>query len=208
MAGSLDAGDSKQIQENSKICWGVAKKAGFSDQATAGILGNIYAESMFNANAHETPSPSSGYGLAQWTPGTKIYGQGAQVGVSRAECETVEGQMKIIINGDKVGQWMNTVASGANTSSLGYPPTEALTINNYKSSKDVKQACVDWENHYERGLVGPTLRITLRIHAAEYFYDKYKGTGGGGDGGANGTSSKGKTIIMDNWIKRREYYGI
>lgn len=205
MAGSLDAGDSKQIQENSKICWGVAKKGGFSDEASAGILGNIYAESLFNANAHETPSSSSGYGIVQWTPGTKVYAQGAKAGVSHSDCETVEGQMKIVIKGDVVGQWMDTVASGANTSSLGHSPTAHMTMSSYRNSKDVKQACVDWENHYERGLVGPTLRIELRIHASEYFYDKYKGSGGGDSESNNTSTTKTKLIMMDNYTRRANY---
>lgn len=201
MAGSLDAGTNDNVKNNAPKCWSVCKKGGFNDSASAGILGNIYAESMFNANAKETPSSSSGYGLVQWTPGTNVYAQGAQCGVSRSECETVEGQMKIVINADKTGQWQTGVASGADTTPLGYPATPHLTVGQYKSASGWKQACVDWENHFERGLVGPTLRIELRIHAAEYFYDKFKGTGGDdSDDDSQGTIN---VMMIDNYVKRR-----
>lgn len=61
--GSIDVGVIGGGNIEPKVCWDILKRAGYSDFATAGILGNIQQESGFN-----TASSNGGnyLGLAQW----------------------------------------------------------------------------------------------------------------------------------------------
>ncbi|MBT1164552.1 phage tail tip lysozyme [Bifidobacterium felsineum] len=72
-ARDTDADGSADIGSNpSEIALQVAKvfaDAGYSKAATAGVLGNLQAESGINPTA---ASGDGGYGLAQWTPRGKI----------------------------------------------------------------------------------------------------------------------------------------
>ena len=59
-AGSTSAG------ENEAITWNYLKSQGFSDQQTAGIMGNLMQEHHF-----QTSDAAGGLGIAQWTGGRR-----------------------------------------------------------------------------------------------------------------------------------------
>lgn len=68
--GSIDVSSDGTKEENKKAIWNYFKASGYSDEATAGIMGNIQAESGFMPDTHEIGG-GGGYGLVQWT--TKSY---------------------------------------------------------------------------------------------------------------------------------------
>lgn len=51
---------------NAQIIWLFLRQHGFSAAAAAGVMGNMYAESHLNPDAHEVGG-YGGYGLCQWT---------------------------------------------------------------------------------------------------------------------------------------------
>lgn len=63
--GSIDVSSDGTVEENKKAIWNYFKASGYSDEATAGIMGNMYAESGFKPGASEIGG--AGYGLVQWT---------------------------------------------------------------------------------------------------------------------------------------------
>lgn len=68
--------------DNAPYIWGWLTKQGFSNQAAAGIMGNLYAESKMNPRACQgggfstdiTVDGKTGYGIAQWTFDTRQQG--------------------------------------------------------------------------------------------------------------------------------------
>lgn len=61
--GSIDVSSDGSVEENKKAIWNYFKASGYSDEATAGIMGNIYAESGFKPDVSEIGG--AGYGLVQ-----------------------------------------------------------------------------------------------------------------------------------------------
>lgn len=69
-----------QMENNASLVWGALSARGWSMAAVAGVLGNVEAESTINPGIIENrlPNPPAswagvGYGLVQWTPGSKIW---------------------------------------------------------------------------------------------------------------------------------------
>ncbi|MBK0348284.1 LysM peptidoglycan-binding domain-containing protein [Aerococcaceae bacterium zg-ZJ1578] len=58
-------------ETNAKIIWEYFITRGWSKEAIAGVLGNMELESSIIPDIHEM-SGGGGYGLVQWTPGTKL----------------------------------------------------------------------------------------------------------------------------------------
>ena len=68
---SVSASGIKESEAKTKT-WKFLKANGYSDEAAAGIMGNIQAESHFDPGIEETTSsPSKGFGLCQWTFGRR-----------------------------------------------------------------------------------------------------------------------------------------
>lgn len=62
-------------EENAKEVYNSLKLHGFSHEACIGVLANMEHESYINPGQQEhgySGSTSRGYGLVQWTPGTKV----------------------------------------------------------------------------------------------------------------------------------------
>lgn len=79
------------VPQNAQVIWNFLIKAGFNDNAAAGILGNIEQESGGSVTAG---SMSSGYGLIQWTPGSAYASEGIDSG---SEAQQLTNQLAAII---------------------------------------------------------------------------------------------------------------
>ena len=67
-------------ETNARLAMTYLRQHGFTIYAAAGIVGNMWAESMLNPGQWEGDTPNSGgYGLVQWTPYT-LYSQWAGQG--------------------------------------------------------------------------------------------------------------------------------
>lgn len=63
-----------EMEQNAIVVHKLLKKYGFSENAIAGILGNMECESRINSGAWQSYNKNKigGFGLVQWTPATKL----------------------------------------------------------------------------------------------------------------------------------------
>ncbi|WP_394217030.1 phage tail tip lysozyme [Brachybacterium vulturis] len=157
--------------------WNYLRGAGYSEEQTAGVMGNIERESGFNPfiaqGSASTPSVNSGWGLVQWTGsrhaeirdavidelGTKYYIAAPsmqQLPATMSE-EDVDAivlfQLRYII-GELEG-------------------VEKAAGDHLASTTTVEDATRSFEAKYERSGV---MAIDERIVNAQAFYDQYSGT--------------------------------
>ena len=147
----------------------IAISLGYSRESAIGVCANIMAESNFSEGASEIGG--IGFGLGQWTPSENLYSQGAILGYSRSDCLTFEVQSKILLQGDKTGQWSVV----ANT---GYDPlvTRSLTLDEFKQQTDYIKSTVDYMAHWERPSENPEINhVALRKSYAQEFNEKLNG---------------------------------
>src|SRR3954452_15469934 len=84
------SGVSVSGSDNEQKTWNYLKGKGLSDQQVAGIMGNIEVESAFNpqimqkGGTSQNPADADplGWGLIQWTPGSKVVGMAQTAGVN------------------------------------------------------------------------------------------------------------------------------
>jgi hypothetical protein len=98
------------VPQNAQAIWNYLTAAGLSDNAVAGIEGNIEQESGGSTSAG---SMSDGYGLIQWTPGTEYASEGIDSG------NQLENQLKAIVS------YINNNGSIANINANSPSPTAA-----------------------------------------------------------------------------------
>lgn len=147
---------------------------GYSRQSAIGILGNLQAESGMDPHVNE--NGGGGYGLGQWTPKENLFTQGALLGLSREESDTVEGQSKIIANGDITGQWSNVAYTG-------YHPlvVSPQTLAQFKALTDIDSSTINFMAHWERPSYDPeTNHWPQRISFAHEYDSIIDGSGGDG----------------------------
>lgn len=135
----------QEIINHSNLIHEILLSYGYSKESSAGVIANLIVETGYTLDPKINETGGGGYGLGQWTPKENVYIQGSQLGLSRAECDTIEGQAKIIAQGDVTGQWMNYV-------NLSYPgnPRNPLDLNTFKKSNDKEQCTTDFMAHWER----------------------------------------------------------
>lgn len=89
------------------FAWRFFIDKGFSPEATAGILGNLQAESGLDPNIRQGPNASgAGYGICQWTRYVNGTESGAQwqavvdwCNANGFDAETLEGQLNYLVDG-------------------------------------------------------------------------------------------------------------
>ena len=162
------------------------KDAGYSKQATAGIMGNLYQESGMN------PANTSGKvagGLAQWERYDKKTGRWKKLydyAASKGKDWTDVGAQVEFINQELQGldHYFRTDIpyggniAGSTLTNAGATPT---TFEQWKKSTDVDMATRQFEGAFERA--GKPM-IEKRVSYAKKYYDLYAGGSGTGKGGA------------------------
>lgn len=154
--------------------------AGFSKAATAGVLGNVYAESGFVA---DRSSPDNGYGLGQWTPRSKIRTWMDSNGLEGTPDSDEDGQIKMLVA---------TAKSSFNNHYLSEAKAE-ITVKNdslydtWHDASDPEVAAVAWMSGWERP-TWASRNEDSRKQVAKNYYDK----------GLNDISFNGKSEDSDD----------
>lgn len=179
---SEGAGSSSDFKSNdvaTKIAEAFAS-AGFSKAATAGVLGNVYAESGFVA---DRGSGDNGYGLGQWTPRSKIRAWMDANGLEGTPDSDEDGQIKMLIA---------TAKSSFNNHYLSNAKSE-ITVKNdslydtWHDASDPEVAAVAWMAGWERPNWA-SRNEDVRKQVAKDYYDK----------GLNGVSFNGGSDGSDD----------
>lgn len=151
--------EESQIQGNAdEMCLYFISKNKWTNEAVAGMLGNLEVESYLNPAQYEAGydySLSHGFGLAQWTPATKYQNWAAEHGYT---------------NNDPNGQmlWLNTMPNGEWFKSTD----NYLPFDEFKMSKlDPSYLARVWSDSFER----PLNYDNRKSEQAEYWYNYITG---------------------------------
>lgn len=155
-------------EKNAWQVWSFLKDKGYTEQAAAGILGNMQGESGIYPDEDEVGA-GIGYGLVQWTasngvtPGrTYIQQKLAAAGIT-GDYRTIETQMKLL-------EWDMFNGQYIQTGSYPYSPSQ------FKQLTNIGTATMAFERNFER----PLNTHPERIAWAQAWYDKLHGLVGGG----------------------------
>lgn len=159
----------EQALNNANIVFNFFKDKGYTKEAIAGLLGNMWRESHVNPSLHE--DGGTGYGLTQWTPKSKLINRLSILNLS----DNGDNQLKVL---------ERELTDGANNSASAFSQWYDVgewTLAKFKTSTDINYTTECFMRAYERPGV---LHLEERIEYANKFFTDITGdvSGGGGDG--------------------------
>ena len=145
-----------------KVWWALID-AGYSKEATAGVMGNIYAESGFNSELIEVGN-GIGFGLCQWSYGrrTQLENYATSKGISPSDINT---QIEFLLGELTPGGGANGYATYNLMTNHGY------TANDWKNASTPETAAEIFCWIFERPGIP---RMEVRTSAARRYYDQFK----------------------------------
>lgn len=157
MSNSYLAEYGDDMTANAYMVYQYFRDLGFTDQAIAGLLGNMQQESTINPGLWEnTPAQSGGYGLVQWTPASGWFDYASANNIDTTDAdESGDGQCACVNNCTNDGQWIPTGS---------YP----YTWPEFAQLTDVHEAVKAFMYEYERPGI-PALQN--RLDYADHWYD-------------------------------------
>ena len=208
---SSNSGSSTNLKGGTteKKVWNYFTDKGFSGQATAGIMGNIYQESKFNPSLLQNGrGPAAG--LFQWeninayNAGNKREASRFGVMADRAKKKgkkwtDLKNQLDFAygeITSKDIANRMAGRTAPSNLSKAGATPIE---FNDFKNTTNVDMATRQFEAAYERA---SDIRMKTRTDAAKRYYRTYSGGNGDVTLAGNGDSSIG---YRPNSVNRSNY---
>ena len=164
--------------------WNYLRGAGYSEEQTAGVMGNIERESGFNPfiaqGGASTPSVSSGWGLVQWTGSRHAEIRDAvidELGIEYYIAAPNMQQLPATMSEEDVDAMVLFQLRYIIGELEG---VEKAAGDHLVSTTTVKEATRSFEAKYERSGV---TAIDERIANAQTFYDQYSGTAAPDPGG-------------------------
>lgn len=149
-------------EKNAWAVWQFLKSKGYSEQAAAGILGNMDQESGIMPDIDEGGG-GPGYGLVQWT--SPIAGESGRAYVQRLLGQAgISGDYRNITTQLKLLDWH--MHNGQYIPSAAYP----YSVAEFKALTDIGTATMAFEANFER----PAVKHPERIQMAQYWYNLLK----------------------------------
>ncbi|EOV3185367.1 phage tail spike protein [Enterococcus faecalis] len=149
-------------EKNAWAVWQFLKSKGYSEQAAAGILGNMDQESGIMPDIDEGGG-GPGYGLVQWT--SPIAGESGRAYVQRLLAQAgISGDYRNITTQLKLLDWH--MHNGQYIPSAAYP----YSVAEFKALTDIGTATMTFEANFER----PAVTHPERIPMAQYWYNLLK----------------------------------
>ncbi|EJZ8474967.1 peptidoglycan DD-metalloendopeptidase family protein [Enterococcus faecalis] len=149
-------------EKNAWAVWQFLKSKGYSEQAAAGILGNMDQESGIMPDIDEGGG-GPGYGLVQWT--SPIAGESGRAYVQRLLAQAgISGDYRNITTQLKLLDWH--MHNGQYIPSAAYP----YSVAEFKALTDIGTATMAFEANFER----PAVTHPERIPLAQYWYNLLK----------------------------------
>ncbi|MDU2263632.1 MAG: phage tail spike protein [Enterococcus faecalis] len=146
-------------EKNAWAVWQFLKSKGYSEQAAAGILGNMEQESGIMPDIDEGGG-GPGYGLVQWT--SPIAGESGRAYVQRLLGQAgISGDYRNITTQLKLLDWH--MHNGQYIPSAAYP----YSVAQFKALTDIGTATMAFEENFER----PAVTHPERIPMAQYWYE-------------------------------------
>lgn len=149
-------------EKNAWAVWQFLKSKGYSEQAAAGILGNMEQESGIMPDIDEGGG-GPGYGLVQWT--SPIAGESGRAYVQRLLGQAgISGDYRNINTQLQLLEWH--MHNGQYIPSAAYP----YSVAEFKALTDIGTATMAFEANFER----PAVTHPERIPLAQYWYNLLK----------------------------------
>lgn len=176
---NFSGGDSYDTDVARQV-WAYFTGAGYSPAATAGIMGNMYAESAMNPTAIQGNGKGPAAGICQWENYNTKSGRWAQLDAyakSKGKDWTdLDCQLNFVnseLNTKDISNRMAGKTSPNEITKTGLSISNAMTFDEWKKCTDVKVATCLFEAAFERaGKVAMQKRIT----AATAYYNLYSGS--------------------------------
>ncbi|HBI1676944.1 TPA: peptidoglycan DD-metalloendopeptidase family protein [Enterococcus faecalis] len=150
-------------EKNAWAVWQFLKSKGYSEQAAAGILGNMEQESGIMPDIDEGGG-GPGYGLVQWT--SPVAGESGRAYVQRLLAQAgISGDYRNINTQLQLLDWH--MHNGQYIPTSAYP----YSVAQFKALTDVGTATMAFEANFER----PAVTHPERIDMAIYWYNKLHG---------------------------------
>lgn len=149
-------------EKNAWAVWQFLKSKGYSEQAAAGVLGNMDQESGIMPDIDEGGG-GPGYVLVQWT--SPIAGESGRAYVQRLLAQAgITGDYRNITTQLKLLDWH--MHNGQYIPSAAYP----YSVSEFKALTDIGTATMAFEANFER----PAVTHPERIPMAQYWYNLLK----------------------------------
>lgn len=170
--------------------WNYLRGAGYSEEQTAGVMGNIERESGFNPfiaqGGASTPSVGSGWGLVQWTGSRHAEIRDAVIDELGPEYYFAAPTMQQL-PATMTEQDVDAMVLFQLRYIIGeLEGVEKAAGDHLASTTTVEEATRSFEAKYERSGV---MAIDERIANAQAFYDQYSGMAAPAPGGTEPTPS-------------------
>lgn len=150
-------------EKNAWSVWQFLKSKGYSEQAIAGILGNMEQESGIMPDIDEGGG-GPGYGLVQWT--SPVAGESGRAYVQRLLAQAgISGDYRNINTQLQLLDWH--MHNGQYIPTSAYP----YSVAQFKALTDIGTATMAFEANFER----PAVTHPERIDMAIYWYNKLHG---------------------------------
>lgn len=169
-----DVNTGSDVNEVKSTVWNALRSEGYSEESTAGIMGNIYAESGYNVNAIESgrswsyscySSDTIGLGICQWSSVGRKDLLGSVCDENGVQWTDLTSQVQTLILELEDPYWISL-------SQYGY---HFDTLDDFKNSTDIEQCtgafCYNWERpnyiyaHFD-----------TRLEEAQRVYEEFQGT--------------------------------
>lgn len=168
--GAYGSGTNNYDTEIAKKVWSFFTSNGYTPAATAGIMGNFYAESGLKPDVIQGGGKGPAAGIAQWENYNKksarwkdLYNYATERGYQWTELTPqLEFAHKEIQN---IGTWLekDKTIDGYNV--------PAMTVSQFKAITDPQMAALQFEKGFERA---GKPRMDARLKAAEEYYKLYQ----------------------------------
>ena len=157
-----------------KSTWDFFKGQGFTDEATAGIMGNLKQESGINPTSIQGNGRGPAAGIAQW----ESYSSKSKRWKSMANYCKSKGKNWTDLTCQL--EYLIKELEGADSTTASLLKRKCGGLSQFKNLKDYKKACKIFEESFERA--GKPM-MSRRYQYAQTIYNKYKGTSSGGGTG-------------------------
>lgn len=179
-AQNITAPDQQGGLSNQEYIWRTLRGNGFSEEATAGIMGNLEQESGMDPLADQYGkglTDGNGYGIAQWTFNDRQQPLVAYANKNGGSYKDLEIQVGFMIKEMEDGR---------------------IDIKKMKNMNDVMEATVYFHDEFEGSLDTPEFVRNQRGGYSMKWYKKFRGTSGTVDTGTGDSDSGSGGSIADS----------
>lgn len=168
--------------------WNFLRGQGFTEEATAGVMGNFYAESEYDPAKLQTGGPAAG--LAQW----ESYSEQSGRWLNMANYAKSKGKDWTDLQSQL--EWIIKELEGSDPTTASILNSRYGGLEGLKKITDIKSAVEAFETSFERAGIP---RWEVRYQAADEAYATFKGsTASATTSSSSSSSSKDYTFIGDS----------